>query len=138
MRLIVVCAGVWVACLGAAGAAGATVRSCGALTVGPTAIKTGSSGAGPACMLAAFGRCRAARYTLSSFGVDTIAATSFTIARHRGVCGVTVAVSFRVVPQQPRSTGRGTCQAIGKRAGDIVATGCRGSGLADVISLTGK
>jgi hypothetical protein len=138
MKLIIVGAGVWLACLGAAAARGATVRSCGALTVGPTAITTGSSGAGPSCMLAAFERCRAARYSLSSFGVDTIAATSFTIVRHGAVCGVSVAVSFRVVPQQPRATGSGTCQAISKRGGDIIATGCRGSGLADVISLTGK
>jgi hypothetical protein len=137
MKPIIACAGVWLVCLCAAEACAATAHSCGTLTVGPTATRTGSSGAGPSCMLAAFERCRAARYTLSSFGVDTIAATSFTIVRHGAVCAVSVAVSLRVVPQQPRSTGSGTCQAIGRRGGDIVATGCRGAGLADVIPLSG-
>jgi hypothetical protein len=89
-------------------------------------------------MLAAFERCDAARYSLSSFGVDTIATTSFSIARRGTGCGISVARTFEVVPQRPRQSGGGTCAAIARRAGDIVATGCRGSGLADVISLTGK
>ena len=57
MKPIIVCAVVWLACLGAAAARAATAPSCGTLTVGPTAIRTGSSGAGPSCMLAAFERC---------------------------------------------------------------------------------
>jgi hypothetical protein len=126
----------WVTATGGAG--GEAVRSCGTLTVGPTAIKTGGTAAGPPCMLAAFERCDDARYSLSSFGVDTIATTSFSIARHGTGCVVSVARTFEVVPQRPRQSGGGTCATIARRGGDIVATGCRGSGLADAISLTGK
>jgi hypothetical protein len=134
--LVAILAVAWVTATG--GAEAGVVRSCGTLTVGPTAIKTAAAAAGPPCMLAAFERCDAARYSLSSFGVDTIATTSFSIARRGTGCGVSVARTFEVVPQQPRQSGGGTCAAIARRGGDIVATGCRGSGLADAISLTGK
>ena len=126
----------WVTATGGAGAG--VVRSCGTLTVGPTAIKTGGAGAGAPCMLAAFERCDAARYSLSSFGVDTIATTAFSIAKRGTGCSVSVARTFEVVPQRPRPSAGGTCAAIARRAGDIVATGCRGPGLAEAISLTGK
>jgi hypothetical protein len=69
--------GLALAWLTAAGAGGAGVRSCGTLTVGPTAIRTGGPGAGAPCMLVAFERCEAARHSLSSFAVDTVATTSF-------------------------------------------------------------
>jgi hypothetical protein len=138
MKLVFASIGVvWVAAAGVAG--GGAVRSCGTLTVGPTAIRTGGAGAGAPCMLAAFARCVAARYRLSSFGIDTVATTSFSIARSGGGgCSVSVARTFQVVPQPPLPSGGGTCAAIASRAGDIAATGCRGSGLASIVSLTGK
>ena len=134
-----------VACLAAAalaavGACAATVaaRSCGSLTVGPTALKTSASGRGASCMLGAFRTCSPAVYELSSFGVDTIGRSTFTIVRRSGGCGVTVAVTFQVVPQPAKAPTLGSCKAIVRVGSDIVATGCHGSALAATESLTGR
>jgi hypothetical protein len=80
--------------------------------------------------------CTTATYTLSSFGVDTIATLRFQLVRRGGSCTVVVTRSFHVVPQKPRVTGAGRCKTLRRSATDIVATGCSGSGLALTTSLT--
>jgi hypothetical protein len=117
--------------------AGAT-RSCGSLTVSGTGTVTARTGAGASCFLAAFRNCTPASYELSQFGVDTVARTSFGILHRSGRCEVTVGTSLRVVPQKPRPSGGGDCTGLVRRATDIVATGCRGTGLNSTISLTGR
>jgi len=127
------------ACAGhAAAAPSGAVRSCGSLTVGPTALKTGSSGPGATCLLANFAHCLPATYSLSMFGVDTIRRSLFTIAPRAGACSVTVTQSFRVVPRPAKQSGQGTCAAIVRSRGDIVAKGCHGAGLASTMSLLGR
>jgi hypothetical protein len=120
------------------GAHGATVKSCGSRTVAGTGTVTASSGGGPACLLAAYRACTPATYTLSLFGVDTIARTAFVVRKDGNGCTVAIGQSLTVVPQKPRPDGTGTCKAIASRSSDIVATGCRGTGLAATISLTGR
>jgi hypothetical protein len=136
---------VLVACLAAAAvvAAGAcavsvAARSCGSLTVGPTALRNSTSGRGASCMLSAFRTCSPAVYELSSFGVDTIGRSTFTIVRRSSGCSVTVAVTFQVVPQPAKAPTLGRCKAIVLAGSDIVATGCHGSVLAATESLTGR
>jgi hypothetical protein len=114
------------------------VKSCGSRTIAGTGTVTASSGGGPACLLAAYKACTPATYTLSLFGVDTIARTVFTVRRSGNSCMVAVGRSLTVVPQKPRPGGKGTCAAIARRSGDIVATGCHGTGLSATISLTGR
>ena len=113
-------------------------QSCGSLTVSGTATVTAHTGRGAPCLLAAFRTCTPASYELSQFGVDTIARTSFGIQRKNGSCEVTVGTSLRVVPQKPRPSGSGDCTGLAHRGTDIVATGCRGTGLDSTISLTGR
>ena len=120
------------------GASAAPARSCGGLTVGPTALRTGASGRGASCMLAAFRTCSPAVYELSSFGIDTIGRSTFTIVRRSGGCAVTVAVTFRVVPRPARPPSIGRCTAIVRAGTDIVATGCSGTALSATESLTGR
>ena len=115
-----------------------TIRSCGSLTVGPTALKTGGSGPGAPCMLVDFAQCVPATYSLSSFGVDTIRRSIFTIVARTGACSVSVTQTFRVVPRQARPTAEGRCTSIVRFRGDIVAKGCRGAGLAVTMSLEGR
>lgn len=137
VALIAVVSAVAVA-TGTATVATASTRECGSLTVGPTALKTGSSGRGASCMLSAFRSCLPAAYELSSFGVDTVGRSTFTIARRSGGCSVTVAVTFQVVPRPAKPPTIGHCSAIVQAGSDIVATGCHGSGLAATESLTGR
>jgi hypothetical protein len=120
----------------AAGSAHAATRSCGMLAVGPGALRHGSAG-GPACLLRAYRSCSAATFTLSSFGVDTVAMDVFRIARASGGCRVDVSASFRVVPQHARLQS-GLCRAVRRVAGDVVAVGCSGGLPAPTISLTGR
>jgi hypothetical protein len=120
----------------AAGAAhGAVPRSCGTLSIGPGSLHRGSATA-PACLLQAYRSCRPATFTLSSFGVDTIAKDVFRIVRSGTTCRVGVLASFEVVPQQPH-LAHATCRRVQRLAGDIVATGCTGN-LPATISLTGR
>jgi hypothetical protein len=124
----------------AAGASASTVpsRSCGSLTVGPTALGKGPSSRGASCMLSAFRSCAPAVYELSSFGVDTIGRSTFTIVKHAGGCTVTVSVTFQVVPQPAKPPTFGRCTAIVQAGSDILATGCHGAALAATESLTGR
>ncbi len=128
------------AAVAAAGACAATAppRACGSLSVGPTAIKTAATGRGATCMLSAFRTCSPAVYRLSSFGVDTIGRSTFTIVKHAAGCTVTVAVTFQVVPQPPKAPLVGHCARIVRSGSDIVAAGCRGPNLAVTESLTGR
>jgi hypothetical protein len=119
------------------GSARATVTpSCGALSIGPGAVTHGSTRAA-ACLLHAFQQhCRPASYRLSTFGVDTIAVDDFRVAATAGRCRITVATSFRVVPNRVRPGAVGVCASLVSRGVDIVATGCKVDGLPAVISLT--
>jgi hypothetical protein len=89
-------------------------------------------------MLAAFRTCSPAVYRLSSFGVDTIGRSTYTIVKRSGGCNVTVAVTFQVVPQPAKAPLVGHCTRIVRSGSDIVASGCRGPNLAATESLTGR
>jgi hypothetical protein len=109
---------------------------CPARSVGPGALKHGGT-TGAGCMLRAYRNgCPATTYVLSSFGVDTVGTLQFQLARRNGVCTIGVTRSFRVVPQKPRVTASGRCAALRQAAVDIVATGCKGTGLSPTLSLT--
>ncbi len=125
-----------VLCLVAAAGAGAsTTQTCPPRSIGPGALLRGGT-AGAACLLHDYQHgCTSAQYTLSSFGVDTIATLRFTLVRRSGKCAIAVTRSFRVVPQNPRVTAAGTCKTLRKTATDIVAAGCSG-GLSPTTSLT--
>lgn len=120
----------------AAGSAHAATRSCGTLAVGPGALRHGTSG-GPACLLQAYRSCRTATFTLSTFGVDTIATDVFRVARAAGGCRVEVDATFKVVPQRGHARS-GVCRAVRRAGGDIVAVGCSGGLPGTTISLTGR
>jgi hypothetical protein len=134
MKLALLCSALLAALVAGTGHASAP-RSCGTLSIGPGSLKRGSA-AGPACLLQAYRSCRPATFTLSSFGVDTIAKDVFRVVRTPGSCRVTVAGSLEVVPQQPHLF-HATCQRIQRVANDIVATGCTGK-LPATVSLTGR
>jgi hypothetical protein len=120
------------------GGAASSVRSCGSLTVGGEAAPTSSTGGGAACILGAFRSCTPATYRLASFGVDTIATSTFTVAKGPSGCTVTVSVTHRVVPRPPSGPTVGRCSAIVRARSDIVATGCRPATLSPTLSLTGR
>jgi len=123
--------------VGGATSAGKTVN-CGTLSVGPGALVHGSK-AGANCLLRAYQQhCRSAVYRLSRFGVDTISVAQFRVVSRSSRCEIAVTTTFRVVPQLPHPTGHGYCSVIGRRGSDIVVTGCTGTGLTSVISLTGR
>jgi hypothetical protein len=105
------------------------VTHCPAASIGPGSLHRGGH-AGAACMLAAYrGRCHAAEYTLSSFGVDTIHSRTFELSS----CRITVTETFRVVPQQQHVLRRYTCARIRRTTVDIVADRCTPK---QTISLT--
>ena len=137
LALIAALAGA-VAAAGVSGTAYAAIRSCGSRTVGGTGVVTAAHGGGATCLLTAFAACTPASYELSSFGVDTIARSTFTVTKGTGGCYLAVGRSFEVVPQKSRPAGSGRCAAVARRASDIVATGCHGGGLTASVSLTGK
>jgi hypothetical protein len=117
-----------------------TPPSCGSRTVAGTGVVTAHAGPGASCLLAAFAACTPAVYELSSFGIDTIDRSRFTVTPSRAPshgCFVAVASSFQVVPQPARAAPAGRCTALARHGGEIVATGCRGGDLAATISLTG-
>lgn len=116
--------------------AAAAAIHCPAKSVGPGSLQRGGT-AGATCLLAAFRNgCRAADYTLSQFGVDTIHAERFrTVKLPGGHCGVSILETFRVVPQPPHLGESHTCGRLRKTAAaDIVADRCTPA--AATISLT--
>ena len=88
--------------------------------------------------MSAFRSCAPAVYQLSSFGVDTVGRSTFMVVRSAGRCGVTVATTFKVVPQPAKPPRVGRCAAIVRVGSDIAATGGGGAGLAATESLTGR
>ncbi|MBV8258200.1 MAG: hypothetical protein JO073_10335, partial [Actinobacteria bacterium] len=118
-----------------ASGASAAPKSCGTLSVRAGNLRHGATN-GPACLLKAFKGCQVAAFTLSNFGVDTVATDTFTVAKAGSGCHVGVVGTFRVVPQTPR-TLTATCRALKASGTDVVATGCTG-GIPGPISLTGR
>ena len=111
----------------------AAATQCQGRSVGPGSLRRGST-AGAACLMSSFQNgCRAADYTLSSFGVDTIHARQFEVTRRNGACVVLVTDSYRVVPQQPRVIAKRSCSRVHKLNGDVVADRCT---TRETISLT--
>lgn len=132
--VVVIGAGVWV---GSGGAGGREVN-CGSSSLGPGALVHGSK-AGASCLLRSFQQhCRPATYRLSRFGVDTVSVEQFRVVSRGGRCQIAVVATFRVVPQPAHATGHGYCEAIGRRGGDIVVSGCTGTGVQATISLTAR
>ena len=119
----------------AAGSATAAPASCGTLSVRAGTSSTGAT-AGPACLLKAFRTCKAAQFTLSNVGVDTVSTDVFNVVRMDGGCRVKVAATFRVVPQSPHTLAA-VCSKLVSVSGDTVASRCTGA-LGTAISLTGK
>ncbi|MDE3026461.1 MAG: hypothetical protein KGI93_12920 [Acidobacteriota bacterium] len=112
----------------------AAAIQCRARSIGPGALGRGGA-AGAACMLAAYRRdCRAADYTLSSFGVDTVRTETFTMLRGANACTIRVTDSFRVVPRPPRVLRRLLCARLRTTStGGVVADRCTP---AATVSLT--
>jgi hypothetical protein len=111
----------------------AVVAQCQARSVGPGSLRRGGT-AGATCLLSSFQNgCRAADYTVSSFGVDTIHARRFEVTRRNGACVVLVTDSNRVIPQRPRVLARRTCSRVHRLNGDVVADRCA---TRETISLT--
>lgn len=85
---------------------------CPVASIGPGSLHRGGT-AGAACLVRAYDDgCRAADYTLSSFGVDTIHSRTFTLSKNGKTCVVRIVESFRVVPQKPHTTNRYTCSRL--------------------------
>jgi hypothetical protein len=82
--------------------------------------------------------CRPAVYSISRFGVDTIARDTFRLVQAQGHCRINVTATFRVVPQDPHAVGSGQCSTLVRLGTDIVARRCTGKGLPASISLTGS
>jgi hypothetical protein len=118
----------------AAGSAAAP-RDCGAYSIGPGALRHGST-SGATCLLRAYRTCHPATFRLSTFGVDTIARDVFRVVRTGVVCRVAVTASFEVVPQQAHHFRAG-CRRVRRLGAGIVVTGCSGT-LPGTISLTGR
>jgi hypothetical protein len=111
----------------------AAVTHCQARSIGPGSLQRGGT-AGASCLLAAFDdNCRAADYTLSAFGIDTIHSIEFRTERRSTGCVVLITESFRVVPQKPHVTARRACARVHKTDAGIVADRCKP---ARTISLT--
>jgi hypothetical protein len=109
-------------------------KNCGTLKVGPAAGRRGAVG-GAGCLLRAFQQhCQPATYTLSVFGVDTVATDTFRLTRSGALCRIGVTVSFEVVPQPPR-LHQGRCKTLKRQNGLVIASGCTGSGVPKTITL---
>jgi hypothetical protein len=115
---------------------GADQLRCASLSLGPGSVAAqGRQGA--RCMLASYRHdCQRARYRLSIFGIDTIATRDFAVLNRNGRCQVAVTISFRVVPQQPHTTGHGYCGTLVLRRTRIIAGACHGEGVPAFVSLT--
>jgi hypothetical protein len=126
--------------LAAATTAGKTAAGelrCTSLSLGPGSL-TGQGGRqGARCLLTAYlHHCQTARYRLSIFGIDTIATRDFAVLIRDGRCQVAVTISFRIVPQQPHTSGSGYCRKLELQRTDILARACHGKGLPAAVSLT--
>jgi hypothetical protein len=122
-----------------ASSAAATPSNCGSFSRGPAPGHVSGNAAGASCLLRAYqDHCRAARYKLSLYGIDTARYEEFVVARVAGRCEVTVTVSFRLVPQKPRVVGRGACTSIRKSGSDVLVSNCTGQGVSGTLSLTGR
>jgi len=109
------------------------VIHCPPVSVGPGSLHRGGT-VGPACLVRAYeDSCRAADYTLSSFGVDTIHSRAFTLTRNGKTCTVRIVESFRVVPQQPHVTATYSC----RRLRPFVADRCTPSATLSLTRLAG-
>lgn len=128
-----------IAALAGVAAAGAAVpgpRACGSMSIGPGALKRGSTKAAE-CLLRRYEQqCRPAVYELSMFGVDTVETERFQVGHVNGRCEIAVTRAFSVVPQKPRVTAHGHCRTLRQSAANVVAGGCSGSGLEATVSLT--
>jgi hypothetical protein len=122
------------AALVASSAHAATPVQCPARTIGPGSLRKGGD-AGARCLLAAYRHgCRTARYTLASYGVDTVAVEIFRTRRLAGGrCDVDVEQTNRIVPQPAHMVDRHTCNRLRATAGDVVADRCAP---AATVSLT--
>lgn len=110
------------------GRATTTVLNCGSFSVGPGGVEHGAA-SNSGCLLRAYAnQCRPAVYALSLFGVDTIAADRFRLARRNGRCVVDVTISVRVVPQ-PARQHTGVCRTLARTSGHVVAGRCTGEGI---------
>jgi hypothetical protein len=118
----------------AAAARAATIRACGSRSLGPGSPLKGSD-AGALCLLAAFARCAPASFTLSDFGVDTIARDVFSVEHTAVGCRVALSQSFRVVPR-PATAHTGLCRALRREGSAVLAIGCVGKDLPAEVSLT--
>jgi len=105
-------------------AVAAAVHHCPAASIGPGSLSHGGA-AGASCLLSSFQNgCKAADYTVSAFGVDTVHSLTFRVERQNGRCAVAIVESFRVVPQPPRLTSRLACTRVHRLNGDVVADRC--------------
>jgi hypothetical protein len=121
----------------AAAPAAAAARHCTAASIGPGARHAGGR-TGATCLLTAFQNgCRAAGYTLSAFGVDTVHAERFVTARRHGHCVVVVTETMRIVPQQPHVIGRHTCTRVHRVGAGIVADRCTPKRTVSLTTLAG-
>jgi hypothetical protein len=113
-----------------------TMQNCGAFSAGPGGTEHGGT-SGSRCLLRAYEQhCRAAIYTMSVFGVDTIANDRFRLVRVGGHCLVDVTISFRVVPQPARKHS-GVCRTLALNSRHVVAGRCTGWGIPVSIQLDG-
>jgi hypothetical protein len=116
---------------------GAGELRCASLSLGPGSLTRQSGHQGARCLLTAYQHhCQTAHYRLSIFGIDTIATRDFTVLNRSGRCQVGVTTSFRVVPQQPHTSGHGYCRTLDPQGTDIIARSCHGKGLPPALSLT--
>jgi hypothetical protein len=121
-----------------AGKTGAGELRCASLSLGPGPVTHQGGRQGARCLLTAYRQhCQPARYRLSIFGIDTIATRDFAVLNRSGRCQVAVTISFRVVPQQPHTSGHGYCRTLERQGTDIIARACHGNGLPAAVSLTG-
>jgi hypothetical protein len=96
----------------ASGASAALPAHCATKSIGPGSLQRGGT-TGASCFLAAFDNgCRAADYTLSQFGVDTIHSLTFTTQHRTTGCTVLVTESFRVIPRQAHVTAHYVCHRL--------------------------
>ena len=111
----------------------AAVTQCQARAIGPGSLRRGGT-AGAACLMAAFDDgCRAADYTLSAYGVDTIHSIQFRTARRTSGCAVLSRRASASSRRQPHVTAHRTCARVHKTDAGIVADHCTP---ARTVSLT--
>ena len=132
--LVLAASAVAAALASAPGRATPAIQNCGSLSVGPGGTERGAS-AGARCLLQAYlEHCQPAVYTISLFGIDTVATDRFRLARDNGRCLVKVTISFRVVPQ-PARQHLGLCRTLALKSRHVVAGRCTGESIPASIVL---